>query len=899
MEIRHFPQQLVDIVGREPDLEAIKRHLTTDKRLVAIVGPGGMGKTRLLVETAERLQTLYSDHGGRGCIYLDATFCNNVDELCQAVCMGLGERGQLAAPGISPAAASTAIMRGLGRAVVCIDNVEQLLPALNLQLVEWLASSHVSILLTSRISLDVPGHVEHQLGPLPTPATTSLEAIKASPAWQLFIQRAREARAAAPGNPLALPCDEDALLSGKIVQLLEGVPLALELAASSARFCSFRDMLERAQRPLDGFGKTGPDKHSSLRRALADTLKLVPSTAMHAFPLLAAFHGPFSRDDWRQLHREVLPQQASDLSSAEVRADESLDHLCSYGLVQFTGAYYQIYESVRERAGEDHPPDALWRLRLRHAEIYAMRAWQGVKAMAFSNDLALMMPNARYALETTLQAAKQTGCIFRLGNEQRPAEDLAAALALWMECFFVEQGDHRSRLELLTRIPECPDRRLQALVLCQRGAAYRELGSFEEAKQHWHACLALLADHEDAAQLQVVAALVGCRQAEVIEVEGDLPGALALIDGALVQATQGQPGPLVSAAYRDNVQAEVLLRKAHILRRLGEVGGALGDALRAHSLFQTQQNRLGLAAVAYELGVIRIIQKEWALATQCLELARSTSVSKMMKAAATLALGIATQARGDVPGAIEKQAEAARIFREIGHPHREGSALYSLASAYLEQGDPSQGLSLSFRALSLIAAVGAKRYLALIHALQTMAMLSLGNVEEASRCLELAEAEAASAAEANVTFAVYCARCAVQGTPVLQELVEGDDAELFYRLYQRCAARQAGAASVAQWDPAGLLTYGENVIDVRRRNTLKKILGALVEERLERPGTPLTFDALTHAAWHDNLSFESASNRLHVALSTLRSLGLRDLLQTVEGGYQVNPAIAIVVRQRE
>jgi len=435
--------------------------------------------------------------------------------------------------------------------------------------------------------------------------------------------------------------------------------------------------------------------------------------------------------------------------------------------------------------------------------------------------------------------------------------------------------------------------------LCERGAAHRELGDVEEAKQQWREALAVLAGDAGLPELLVVAALVQGRQAELLEVEGDLPGALALIDGALAQVSMAQPGRLISATYRDNVHAEILLRRAHTLRRLGEIASALGDALRAHSLFQAQQNRLGVAAVAYELGVLRIIQQEWALATQWLEAARATSVSSMMRAAATLALGIANQARGEVRGAIAKQAEAARMFHEIGHPHREGSALYSLASAYLEQGDPSQALSLSFRALALIAVVGAKRYLALIHALQAMALMSLGDGVQAASCLAMAEAEAASAAEANVSFAVYCARCAVSGTALAQAPVVGDDAELFYRLHRRYAARQASAATVARWDPAGRLVFEAHDIDVRRRNTLKKILGALVAERLERPGTPLAFDVLTRAAWHDSLSFASASNRLHVALSTLRSLGLRDLLQTVEGGYLINPTVVVVVRPHE
>ncbi|HJL35290.1 MAG TPA: hypothetical protein RMG95_06265, partial [Polyangiaceae bacterium LLY-WYZ-15_(1-7)] len=102
------------------------------------------------------------------------------------------------------------------------------------------------------------------------------------------------------------------------------------------------------------------------------------------------------------------------------------------------------------------------------------------------------------------------------------------------------------------------------------------------------------------------------------------------------------------------------------------------------------------------------------------------------------------------------------------------------------------------------------------------------------------------------------------------------------------------AASATLVVEDGLARRGEEVVDVRRRPTLRRVLAALVERRVAAPGEALAWDALLEAGWPgQKVRAESGAHRVRVAVSTLRKLGLADVIETVEEGYRLDPEVPV------
>jgi tetratricopeptide (TPR) repeat protein len=384
-----------------------------------------------------------------------------------------------------------------------------------------------------------------------------------------------------------------------------------------------------------------------------------------------------------------------------------------------------------------------------------------------------------------------------------------------------------------------------------------------------------------------VRALAVARYAELVEIDGRTDEAQALLERALTIA---------------NDEAEVYARLAHARRREGELDGARHAASHALTLFARRRDLEGVAAMHYELAVIAMFLRD----NDAVErgLAEATSIAttlgaQLQVAAANAALGIHVQARGDLSRAISLLAEAARTFRDAGHVHREGSTLFYLAGAYLERGEIIQALIVCDQATACIDAVGAARYQALLGALAAVAHALHGDALAARAALARADAaEARCRREKSLRAVLAIARLRVESATCATEAraiadgVAGDDPQLFARLV---------AGSDAQRPRMQLTRSGDVVLDgvlleLGKRPALRKIVAVLAEHRIAAPGEAVALDALVAAGWPgEKIRADAAINRIHVALSTLRRLGLRDVLLTVEQGYAFDPAIGITI----
>ena len=305
------------IIGRSADVTAVVE-LLGSSRLVTLVGPGGVGKTRLAVEVAAKL----AGHAGDGSAFVDLAAIVDPDAIVPALLHAVGIRADAGDP--------AAALRAVGEldAVVVLDNCEHLVDAVA-SVVDTVtgAPGRARILATSRERLGVTGERVWPVTPLDRPAARSL-----------FLDRAR---AAAAGSVSA---DVDVASVDRIVDAVDRLPLAIEMAAARLSSMGLDELativatrLDLLRSPVRGT----TDRHRTLTTLIAWSEELLDPDERTAFAELAVFAGPVSMVDL----------------TGVLSGDDAFDHVCrlvdrSLAVVDATNgpARYRLLETVRRSA---------------------------------------------------------------------------------------------------------------------------------------------------------------------------------------------------------------------------------------------------------------------------------------------------------------------------------------------------------------------------------------------------------------------------------------------------------------------------------------------------------------------------------------------------------------------
>ncbi|QEV98853.1 DUF4062 domain-containing protein [Microbacterium caowuchunii] len=303
-----IPSAYTSIVGRSREREEILGMLgRPDVRLVTLVGPGGIGKSRLAIDVASAV-------AGEG---VDVAFVlleteTSADAVLPGIARALGLRD------IAHASVEAALVNALQsrRLLLVLDNMEQLLDA-STDLVRLLnALPALTVLVTSRSPLRVRAEHVFEVGPLDVPADDAETAD--SPAVQLFSERAA---AAHPGFRLT---DADARTIARICRRLDGLPLAIELAAARVRSLAPAEVLTRldsAWSLLTDGARDLPPRQRTIRSTIGWSVDLLDERARIALAALAVFTGPFTREAAEFVLAGV---PGTDPSALDALADASL-----------------------------------------------------------------------------------------------------------------------------------------------------------------------------------------------------------------------------------------------------------------------------------------------------------------------------------------------------------------------------------------------------------------------------------------------------------------------------------------------------------------------------------------------------------------------------------------------
>ncbi len=413
----NLPSSPGALIGRDAQRAELARLLgPCGCRLVTITGAGGTGKTRLALAVAEAMMGELAD----GAFFVGLAEVTTPEGALTEIATHVGVRVSTGADAVTSLAAALADRRLL----LVLDNFEHLLAAGPLVSTLLAAAPGLRVLVTSQAPLRLAGERVSGLGPLETPRADDAASLEQSPAGRLLLDRARDAL---PGFALSAT---NAGALARLCRALDGMPLALELAAARLAVLSPVDLLSRLERGLDALGRGWrdlPARQRGLRAALEWTTGLLDADAARLLRRLGAFAGAASLE---RIERICVDDGADAL--------EPLARLVDLSLVRHAGdGRFALHASVRAYAREqlaEHGESE--NMARRHAVAFADAAhgWGRrylLDVAAVQAVVAAEEPDIAEALSWA--AREDDACFARLAGGSALALMFAARLGDWRE----------------------------------------------------------------------------------------------------------------------------------------------------------------------------------------------------------------------------------------------------------------------------------------------------------------------------------------------------------------------------------------------------------------------------------------------------------------------------------
>ena len=640
---RGLPFPVDELVGREREVAELRRLLTTS-RLVTLTGPGGVGKTRLAFAAAHAAAGTFPD----GVYAADLASLEDAALVLPAVARAVGA-GEVAGQDLF----DTMIDQlGGRRALLVIDNMEHVAAAAPDIAALLAACGRLAVLITSRSRLKLQGEQEYAVQPLALPepapdAGRSRDALPSmalaeAPAVALFVRRARAAR------PEFVLTGTDATAVAEICRRVDGLPLAIELAAARVRLLTPAELLARLEHPLavltDG-PRDAPARQRTLRAAIAWSHDLLSPVEQDLFARLSVFAGGCTVEAAERV-AGWQDRGVAGGSTSDVPVTQPPSHSAALDLL----ASLVDHSLLRQMAG----PDGSSRLSM----------------------LATIRDYARERLEFRgeADAVRQRHAAYFLALAESAALDLEGPeQASWLERL---ETEHDNLRQALTTCDETGDHRNLLRLAAALWRFWWQRGFFREGRQWLEQALAV---GDDAAAATRATARDGA--GALAEAQGDLAAAAIHHEAAL--ALRRQIGD-----RRGEVRSLV---------DFGIIADKLGDAARAIQLFEEglaiareDGDRPRLAASLANLGFVLLDQGDHhravAVFKESLELFRDLgderNLSYVLGGLGTLAF-----LQGDFAGAVAMQEAALRALRALGDRQGIADTLADLGHAVQRQGE--------------------------------------------------------------------------------------------------------------------------------------------------------------------------------------------------------------------
>ncbi len=447
-----LPAQTSTFLGREAELRQLCDLVAADDvRLITLTGPGGTGKTRLAIEGVRQEDT---DRFVDGIFFVDLSAERDADGVYAAVARAV----KVTMSGEVRALDALAEQLRDRRVLLVLDNFEQVVPAA-VGVAELLERCpHLKVVVTSREALRVRGEHVFQVPPLSLPESSDLEAAAASEAVRLFCVRAESVQA-------DFRCDADTVEAiTAITTLLDGLPLAIELAAARVQLFDVHDLqqrLEDCRDVLRGGARDLPERQQTLRDAIGWSYDLLTPDEREGLHLLSVFAGG------QLSHIEATAARLERLRDVDVV--EVVGSLVDKSLLRSTQGSagrprFSMLRTIRTFVTErlDADPECAAAMRLAHAEHYTdvACALHRQLTLAGRGDVLTALGDELHNIRAAWDEWAARGDVTRLHDLVPP---------LWG--YYEARGDYRSAIEVgsglldaLAATPDSADRRREEFV---------------------------------------------------------------------------------------------------------------------------------------------------------------------------------------------------------------------------------------------------------------------------------------------------------------------------------------------------------------------------------------------------------------------------------------------------
>jgi len=702
-------------VGRSREIEELTAVLTGAVPLVTILGPGGIGKTRLSQELCRRLLDRFEG----GCWFADLSETRDADGVAHAVALALDVR-----PSGEPAEAVAAMLQYRKPLLLVLDNFEQVIEDAHSTVGLWMARApHVRFLVTSRALLGLGGEHVRELHPLETPrihtAADDLVATAAFPGVRLFVERAREAK---PGFDLDPGNATDV---ARIVAELEGMPLAIELAAARIGIMRPAQIAQKLGQKFSLLKSTRRDvtaRQKTLHGAIDWSYDLLADWEKEAFLQACWFRDGLSLD----AAETVIDLSAFDdaplaMDVAQSLRDKSLLHAYDAGQETRLSMYRAIQEYGQGRWAKDADENRRAGLARRHAEFHLALAedWNaevfGKRSLEALDRIDLEVGNIARAQEWALEAG-EAGIAARLV--------LAAAETMRI------RRPARQLIPLLERALEGVARGpMAAMLRAHLSSASQMTGDWDRAAAAADEAVALAREAGEDRSLT----LALLEQGAMRRLRGDPTGAKACFE---------ESETLARAEGDRHALARATGSRGMILGEQGDLDGALSCFVEAERLAREVGDQTTVALHVGNRGIVCEARGELDAAIACQREAEDISrrMGDRLWAAVSLGkrAGVHAQA-GDLETSVECYREAESIARELGARQRIAHIVGNRGSVHSMRGEREAALACYEEAESIARDLGDRRQIAMMLGKRGNLLGSRGETDRGLECMAEAE----------------------------------------------------------------------------------------------------------------------------------------------------------------
>lgn len=660
----NIPSPRGQIFGRESELKLLADAVRAG-RLVTITGPGGIGKTRLLVELGNRLLMEFLE----GVTFVGLADVESAADLIPTLAEHLGAKeaeGRSLAEGV-------AALIGTKRALLLLDNFEQLLdaaPSIG-DLVATCPELHVVV--TSRTPLRLAAEDEVPLAPLALPAEgdATIENLQASPAVSLFVDRART-----PTGPLALT-EQNAAAVAAICRRLDGLPLALELAAARLRILTPQALLERLAHALDVL-TTGsrdlPARHQTLRATIDWSYSLLDEDEQRLLRRMSIFSGGCTI--------EVLEAVCHDGAPSL----DALESLVEKALVQIspTGRCTML-QTIAEYAGERLAASGeLDEIAARHAAALIAVIRDVREGLELGRQVASLErgiveeQNISAALETLLTAAER-GDPSAIEAGQQACGDL--------HLYWHLRGKNITAREVskafLAAGEGLPSTAATASALRTAGLGAWALGHVETANEEWRVARDIASEVGDVSEECLCATFLAFGHIGLDAEFGKRCAAEGLELARAMKNSWAEGAALVGLGFIHLVSGE----PDDAGRRLGE---ALAVAQQSDDCEVLGLAYGGLAALAAGSDAQQALDLYELALTSFERVGDRAEEARILSEMASVSLAL-----GDVTAARQRLHDSVRAYRDLGSVRGVGLAVIGLAAVASLEGDHETSVAIA------------------------------------------------------------------------------------------------------------------------------------------------------------------------------------------------------------